>query len=80
MIIDAILDRKASGVYTQQELDYILAEADIFEFEDILKAFERNNNMYIQFALCDYIDSGGYNPEIKNYVNRADWTVNGFTS
>lgn len=79
MIIDAILDRKASGIYTQTELEYILAEADIFEFEDITTAFVRGNNTYIQFALCDYIDGQGYNPEIKKYVNKVDWTANGFT-
>lgn len=79
MIIDAILDRRACDTYTQRELEYIVDEAIIFEFEDIIKAFARNNNVCIRFALCKYIDEGDYNPDIKEYVNRVDWTPNGFT-
>ena len=79
MIIDAILDRKASGIYTQAELEYILAEAEIFNYDDIRVAFKRNDNAEIQEMLCNYISTNLYNPEIMGYVNKVDWTSNGFT-
>lgn len=79
MIIDAILDRRAGCGYLYPEFKYICDEARIFEFDYIIEAFKTKQNKAIQEALCKYIDEGDYNPEIKEYVNRVDWTPNGFT-
>ena len=73
MIIDAILDRKACGAFTNDDVEYITDEAEIFNFNYIIDAFRTQDNVRIREALCKYIDEQNYNPEIKGFVNSVNW-------
>ena len=74
MIIDAILDRKACPqYYGKEEIKYILEEADIFGFNEIIRAFASKEEKFVQDALCNYIDNNGYNPAIKDYIRSVNW-------
>ena len=74
MIIDAILDRRACPqYYGEEEIKYILEEADIFGFNEIIRAFNTGDNRNVQNALCDYIDNNEYNPDIKAYIRSVNW-------
>ena len=75
MIIDLILDRKDGAYYDPVEFGFQVAEyAGIFECaEPILKALENGTEKAVKLALCDYILSNGYNPEICSYVYSVSW-------
>lgn len=75
MIIDLILDRKAGCLYdVNKAYKYIKEESEILGLDnDIVEAFEKADNALIQQALCKYIDTQGYNSEIKDYVNSVNW-------
>lgn len=80
MIIDLILDRQdddkrgfayiAKSFYLEV-LDYARIFPDLAF--PIAKAMDEGTNTDVQNALCDYIDSEGYNPEIKKYINSRKW-------
>lgn len=73
MIIDFILDtRDDPRSYDAKEFyDYVMD--DFEEFRYIASALDSGSNADVQKALCTYIDSQGYNPEIKSFVNSFDW-------
>ena len=73
MIIDCILDvRDDPESYDAKEFyDYVM---DGFkDFHYIARALDSGSNADVQKALCTYIDSQNYNPEIKDFVNSFDW-------
>lgn len=79
MIIDLILDRKDGVKYSAREFYYRVMEYEtIFKFENsiersISRALDYGTNKDVQKALCAYIDSQGYNAQIKDYINSVDW-------
>lgn len=40
---------------------------------DILRALDYGTESDVKKALCNYINAGGYNPEICDYINAVDW-------
>lgn len=74
MIIDVILDRKCGCDYTPSALIRYTDEGVYgTDFRYILEAFWTGRNSAVQDALCRYIDTQGYNPEIKDYVKLENW-------
>ena len=73
MIIDAILDRRGGFEYRQEEISYILQSVRYFDFYYITRAFDSKCETLIKAALCYYIDTNEYNPEIKSYINSVIW-------
>ena len=41
--------------------------------DDIARAMDGGTEEDVKRALCEYIDSNGYNPGIKKYINSRDW-------
>lgn len=76
MIIDAILDRRDGDPWDREAWEYVREEAEIFEFAELVRALDGGRNADMRRELCAYVDRGGYNPAIKEYVNSVDWTVN----
>lgn len=73
MIIDCILDAKEdpSSYDAKEFYDYVM---DGFkDFHYIARALDSGSNDDVREALCTYIDSQNYNPEIKDFVNSFDW-------
>ena len=81
MIIDEILDRKdaedAGDEYewTIDNLQYIRDQAEYFGFDDVVKAIDGGREKDIRRALCQYIDTEGYNAKIKQYVKSKKWGI-----
>lgn len=76
MIIDLILDRKDGAKYSPREFYFAVLEyRDIWpELSDpITKALDGGTEKDIKRALCDYVLTQGYNPEICDYINRVSW-------
>lgn len=76
MIIDLILDRKDSDAYNPKEFyNEVMEYSSIFEgaFDYITKAMDYGNELDVKNALCTYIDSNDYNPEIKQYIKSKNW-------
>ena len=77
MIIDVIIDRKNGRPYNSYDvLKYIYDEAMLFKFDDIIDALDYGNEIDIKRALCNYIDTQGYDPAIKDYINYVNWRYN----
>lgn len=80
MIIDLILDRKDGepfgDVYDARQFYF-----DVMQYNDltpdasreITAAMDYGADADVRASLCRYIDSNGYNPEIKNYINSSMW-------
>lgn len=76
MIIDLILDRRDGEPYSAKKFYF-----DILEYrtiwpqlsDPITYAMDEMEEQDIKKALCNYIDKGGYNPEIKEYINSVNW-------
>lgn len=75
MIIDLILDRKDGEPYEARKFYRDIMEYEgIFEmFLNILSAMDYGTNEDVRKALCNYIEWGGYNPSIKEYIASQDW-------
>lgn len=82
MIIDLILDRKDFGtIFTDRQgsvkynaNDFYRAVFDYGEIGfDITRALDYGTEQDVKKALCDYIDKGQYNPNIKDYINSVKW-------
>ncbi len=74
MIIDVILDRKNGRPYNSYDvLKYIYDEAMLFKFDYIIDALDYGDEIHIKRALCKYIDTQGYDPAIKDYINYVNW-------
>lgn len=73
MIIDCILDAKEdpSSYDAKEFYDYVM---DGFkDFHYIARALDSGSNDDVREALCTYIDSQNYNPEIKDFINSFNW-------
>lgn len=75
MIIDLILDRQDGTEYIPS-----IFYNDVREYENIFNlgshislALDYGTEADVKRALCGYIDSNNYNPEIKNFINNVDW-------
>ena len=75
MIIDLILDRKDGENYNAKNAyNYITEQESLFDSNyPISRAFDMGTNQDVQKALCKYITSGDYNPEIIEYINSVKW-------
>jgi hypothetical protein len=73
MIIDAILDAKNDGEY--MGLKYLYDQSVFFGFDSLANAIDCGENSDIQRELCKYIDSEGYNQELKEFVNSFNWLL-----
>lgn len=78
MIIDLILDRKddeqilKDDKYDAQEFYYnVLQYGEIGH--NITYAMDYGANKDVRQALCTYITTNGYNPQICDYINRKEW-------
>ncbi len=80
MIIDIILDRK-EGEEVGEEYDARAFYNAISEWVglnpffavDIATAMDYGTNEDIRAALCRYIDAGGYDPALKDWINSREW-------
>lgn len=70
MIIDEILDYK-DGLTKKIDLNYIYAQAKLFNFDCIANALENGNNKDIQQALINYITENEYNNEIVDFIQNT---------
>lgn len=76
MIIDLILDRKDGEPYNPKRFySAITGYRKTFPYiTDLISlAFDYGMEEDCRRALNYYIDWGGYNPEIKMYVNSVNW-------
>ena len=76
MIIDEILDRKDGRVYDPAEFAaYVHETLDIFPgvAEPIEKALASDCEQAVKHALCGYVLTQGYNPEICDFINSCAW-------
>ena len=78
MIIDRILDRKDDfeefGNDDYKPHDFYF---DVFGYgrvgDDITRAMDFGTEEDVKKALCDYVISNEYNPDICNYINSVNW-------
>lgn len=81
MIIDVILDRNGyetdglSDWYGEDQMKELYDYATFFEFEDLARALDMGGEDDVKRELCEYIDSQGYPPGIKDYINDRRWVV-----
>lgn len=80
MIIDIILNRRESKLFTADDVEYIIDEAQMLGFDYIIDAFKTQNNIKIQEALClyvdairPYVDSRKFDSDIKDFINTVSW-------
>lgn len=73
MIIDCILDAKEDPSSYDAKEFYGYVMDGFKDFHYIARALDSGTNADVQEALCTYIDSQNYNPEIKSFVNSFDW-------
>ena len=80
MIIDAILNRRESKVFTTEDVEYIIDDAKVLGFDYIIDAFKSGDNARIREALCryvdsirPYIDSRKFDSDIKDFINTVKW-------
>lgn len=75
MVIDYILDRRDGVLYCAKRFyNYVMQENEYFHmFDNLLNAMDEGTEEDVKKALNDYIDSAGYNPDIKMFVNRVNW-------
>lgn len=75
MVVDAILDRRAGVEWDFSCLKYMYDTAVFFDFTDLARAIDSGEEVDVKRELGRYIDRGGYNPEIKNYIQSVEWLV-----
>lgn len=79
MIVDVILDRRAAeqdgdtAWYDETQAKNIYDNAMFFGFHDLSAALDYGDENEVKDSLCRYIDSNGYNPEIKEYIRSVKW-------
>lgn len=83
LIIDTILNRRESKVFTTEDVEYIIDEAQILGFDYIIDAFKSGDNARIREALCRYVDSihpyidsrkfDEEHSDIKDFINTVKW-------
>ncbi len=73
MIIDIILDRKKSKIFTDDDVECIIDDASVLGFDYIIDAFKIQNNIKIREALCRYVDSRRFDSGIKDFINTVSW-------
>ena len=77
MIIDKILDRKDGTPYNAREFYNAMMEYEgFFKFDPpfaISRAMDSGTEADVKAALCHYIISQEYNPEICDYINSVIW-------
>lgn len=74
MIVDYILETMEYPKSYDARDFYNYIMDDVFdEFKYIATALDSGNNDDVQKALCKYLDTQGYNPEIKKFVNAFNW-------
>ena len=75
MVIDYILDRRDGVLYCAKRFyNYVMQENECFHmFDNLLNAMDEGTEEDVKKALNQYIDSAGYNPDIKMFVNRVNW-------
>ena len=74
MIVDIILEAQYDPeCYDAKEFyDYVM-DSPFTEFRYIARALDSGSNDDVREALCHYIDSQNYNPEIKDFINSFNW-------
>lgn len=81
MIIDCILDRY-DAEKNYNDFDYCARDFyyAIFEYgkigHGITRAMDGGEENDTRRELCEYIDKGGYNPKIKDFINARKWNEN----
>lgn len=73
MIIDCILDAKEDPRSYDAKEFYGYVMDGFKDFHYIARALDSGSNKDVQEALCTYIDSQNYNPEIKDFINSFNW-------
>ena len=76
MIIDLSLDRRDGVAY-----DPVLFAFDVNDYSQtwpdlagpILAALSSKCEQTVKQALCGYIQTAGYNPDICDYINSVNW-------
>ena len=77
MIIDLILDRRddeRDGIHRYDPVKFYcdcICYGDIGE--DITRAMDYFSEKGVKEALCEYIHTNEYNPEICDYIKSVDW-------
>lgn len=72
MIIDKILDRKDGQKYNDKKFYNEVTE---YGNAFIANALDTGTEQDVKKALCDYIISQDYNPDICNYINSVKWIL-----
>ena len=81
MVIDVILDRRAFERdgnftwYTEDKVGDLYEYATFFGFDNLASALDGGGEEDVKDALCEYIESQDYNPEIKDYIRSVRWLV-----
>ena len=70
MLIDLILDRAHDTSYNAREFYH---NALAYEQDEVTRAMDGGTEREVQAALCDYIRTNDYNPEICAYVESVNW-------
>ena len=84
MVIDVILDRRGGGKEGYKDWYNIDKLRDIYDYavangwDYLASAIDCGTEEDIQNALCVYIDSNGYNPELKDYIRSVKWDADEF--
>lgn len=73
MIIDVIINRRESEIFTTADVEYIIDDAKVLGFDYIINAFKTQNNIKIREALCRYVDSRRFDSGIKDFINTVSW-------
>lgn len=73
MIIDIILDRKESKIFTNDDVECIIDDAQVLGFDYIINAFKSGDNVKIREALCRYVDLKRFDSDIKDFINTVNW-------
>lgn len=76
MIIDLILDRRDGVAY-----DPVLFAFDVNDYREtwpdlagpILDALSSKGETAVKKALCGYVLTAGYSPDICDYINSVSW-------
>ena len=76
MIIDIILERKDhdDAIYGGlEDARTLYTNAMLFGFLDLARALDSGTEEDVKRELCRYIDTQGYDPSLKEYINSVMW-------